>query len=114
MPTWSGILEELAKSPPEANGLPPFDAIRPEYLASLHHYTKRDVILYASKWTQHDPNISPDVISVVNEDLQGIMEVIHGLERRQTSTSYFIVPAARWWRRKHWFSTCDRSFQASG
>jgi hypothetical protein len=79
MPTWSGILEELAQSR-VGEGLPKFDDIRRRYLASLSHFTKRAVILYASKWTQLDPNVSPDVISIVDEDLQGIMEVIHGLE----------------------------------
>lgn len=78
MPTWSGILEELAQS--QVGGGPPqFDAVRRKYLAALFQDTHREVILYASKWTQHDPNISPDVISIVDEDLQGIMEVIHGL-----------------------------------
>ena len=37
------------------------------------------MILYASKWTQHAPNVSPDIVSIVDEDVQGIMEVIHGL-----------------------------------
>lgn len=78
MPTWSGILEELSQSCVEG-GPPQFDAIRRKYLASVYRHTGREVILYASKWTQHDPNVSPDVISIVDEDLQGFMEVIHGL-----------------------------------
>ncbi|MBI2825951.1 MAG: serine protease [Planctomycetia bacterium] len=78
MPTWSGILEELAQSRP-GDGPPQFDAVRRKYLVLLRQHTGREVILYASKWTQHDPSVSPDVISIVDEDLQGIMEVIHGL-----------------------------------
>jgi hypothetical protein len=35
--------------------------------------------LYASKWTQHDPNVSPDVVSITDEDTQGLMEVVQGL-----------------------------------
>jgi hypothetical protein len=78
MPTWSEILNELAQS--QVEGQPPqFDAVRRKYLARLCEHTEREVILYASKWTQHDPNVSPDVVSIVDEDLQGIMEVIHGL-----------------------------------
>ena len=78
MPTWSGILEELKNS--QVEGEPPqFDAVRRKYLTRIYEYTKREVILYASKWTQHDPNVSPDVVSIVDEDLQGIMEVIHSL-----------------------------------
>lgn len=79
MPTWSGILGELQQS--QVKGQPPqFDAVRRKYLASVFEHTGREVILYASKWTQHDTNVSPDVVSIVDEDLQGIMEVIHGLK----------------------------------
>ncbi len=79
MPTWSGILEELKNS--QVKGQPPqFDAIRRKYLTSVFEHTGREVILYASKWTQHDANVSPDLVSIVDEDLQGIMEVIHGLK----------------------------------
>jgi hypothetical protein len=78
MPTWSGILEELAKSC-SPGGPPQYDAVRRKYLTLLQQHTKRDVIMYVSKFTQHDPNVSPDIISIVDEDLQGIMEVIHGL-----------------------------------
>lgn len=79
MPTWSGILHELAEST-VGDSPPPFDAVRRKYLTLLSCHSKRAVILYATKWTQLDPNISPDAISIVDEDLQGIMEVIHGLE----------------------------------
>lgn len=30
------------------------------------------------KWTQHDPNVSPGLISIVEEDIQGLMEVVSG------------------------------------
>jgi hypothetical protein len=79
VPTWSGILEELGNSR-TGEGPPQFDAVRRKYLTSLQQFTKREVILYATKWTQRDPNVSPDLISIVEEDLQGIMEVIHGLQ----------------------------------
>ncbi len=78
MPTWSGILEELNHSR-GSDGRPQFDTIRRSYLIRLHEHTNRQTILYASKWTQHDPNVPPETISIVDEDLQGIMEVIHGL-----------------------------------
>lgn len=78
MPTWSGILEELNTSRVD-NQAPDFDGVRRKYLASVAHHTSRSLILYASKWTQHDPNVSPDLISIVDEDLQGLMEVIHDL-----------------------------------
>ncbi len=78
MPTWSGILAELAQSR-VGDGPPQFDAVRRKYLVAVHQHTGREVILYASKWTQHDANVSPDVVSIVDEDLQGLMEVIHRL-----------------------------------
>ena len=79
MPTWSGILDELQKST-EATGSPQFDAVRRKYLVEAAAHTCRDVILYASKWTQPDPHVTPELVSIVDEDLQGLMEVIHGLK----------------------------------
>ena len=78
MPTWSGILEELNNSR-VGNNPPDFDAVRRKYLVALQQHTGRDIILYASKFTQAGLNVSPEFISIVDEDLQGIMEVIHGL-----------------------------------
>jgi hypothetical protein len=71
MPSWSGILEP--GSPPQ------FDAVRRKYLAALHAKTGRPIILHASKWTQPDPTVPPELLSIQDEDLQGIMEVIQGL-----------------------------------
>lgn len=79
MPTWSGVLHELHDSTNKGKNPPQFDEIRRKYLASLHAHTQRDVILYATKFTQRDPDIPPDLLSIVDEDVQGLMEVIHGL-----------------------------------
>lgn len=78
MPTWSGILAELVESQSQGQA-PQFDAIRRKYLVQAHQATGRHIILYASKWTQSDPNVSAESISIVDEDLQGLMEVVHGL-----------------------------------
>ena len=78
MPTWGGILRELHNTRLK-DGRPDFDAVRRKYLAAVAAHVGRDVILYASKWTQPGPNVSPDLVSIVDEDVQGIMEVIHGL-----------------------------------
>jgi len=78
MPTWSGILNEL-KNTRTPSGQPDFDGVRRKYLASLHAYTGRNIILYAAKWTQGGINVDPDTISINDEDLQGLMEVVHGL-----------------------------------
>jgi hypothetical protein len=77
MPTWSGILKELQDS--SAGDRPPdLDGVRRKYLVALNQHTQRNVILYATKWTQAG---SPDIpnVGIVDEDLQGIMEVIQGL-----------------------------------
>ncbi|HNS19900.1 MAG TPA: hypothetical protein PKH24_05345 [Sedimentisphaerales bacterium] len=78
MPTWSEILGELLQSQ-AGGGMPQFDAVRRKYLVKMHEATGRNVILYASKWTQPDPSVSPETVSIVDEDVQGLMEVIHGL-----------------------------------
>jgi hypothetical protein len=71
MPTWGGILEELKTSSP--------DAVRRKYLRELAAHVHRDVILYSTRWT--DPsNTAPEAVSITEEDLQGFMEVVHGLK----------------------------------
>lgn len=77
MPTWSEILQEL-KQAVQQNVPAPFDQVRRKYLTQLAAHTGRDTILYATKWT--DPGgVSPDTISITEEDVQGFMEVVHGL-----------------------------------
>lgn len=74
MPTWSGILEELKKL---GDDPAKFDTIRRTYLTKLFALTGRNVIVYATKWTQGDA--PPGMTSITNEDLSGLMEVVHGL-----------------------------------
>jgi hypothetical protein len=77
MPTWGDILRELQQT---AIGKPPdFDAVRRKYLVFLHGHTKRNTILYASRWTQPETAINPEVLSVSDEDIEGFMETVHGL-----------------------------------
>jgi hypothetical protein len=52
--------------------------VRRKYLVAAHQHTGRNVILYASKWTQGEA-ASPETVSINEEDLQGLMEVVHGL-----------------------------------
>lgn len=76
MPTWGKILTELQQVANQTK-LPAYDAVRRKYLALLKNKTGRDVILYATKWTS--PGVSPNDTSITEEDVQGFMEVIHGL-----------------------------------
>jgi hypothetical protein len=77
MPTWGELLKEL-KDLEQQGVRPPFDSVRRKYLTSLYEYTNRNTIVYASQWTQPG-NVDPNIISITDEDIQGIMEVIHGL-----------------------------------
>ncbi len=85
MPTWGAILKELQALTQQiqtgqlAPSTPIHDLTRRKYLAALEQKTGRPVILYASKWTQWAPSIEPTMISIVAEDLQGFMEVMHDL-----------------------------------
>ncbi|MHB8867417.1 MAG: SDH family Clp fold serine proteinase [Thermoleophilia bacterium] len=79
MPTWGGLLGEI-KAAKAAGDAAAFDTIRRKYLVEAAKYTGRPVILYATKWTDPSPDVSPSTISINDEDLQGFMEVIHGLK----------------------------------
>lgn len=79
MPTWSEILTELKTE--NALGNPaPFDSIRRKYISELSKYSDRNIILYATAFTQKGGN--PDMLSVTEEDVQGMMEVSYGLEKK--------------------------------
>ena len=75
MPTWGGVLEELGK-PKKGRD---FDNLRRKYLVAAHNHTGRNVILYATRFTQGDVGIPPQLLSIADEDIQGLMEVTHGL-----------------------------------
>lgn len=48
----------------------------------MSNYTKRDTILYATRWIQ--PGFrAGDVESIIDEDLEGLMEVAHGLKSKK-------------------------------
>ncbi len=84
MPTWGEILQEVQQTidgvkrgaitpPPNVS---PFDLVRRKYLARLESVTGRAVILYASAWLE---GADPRATQVDLADVQGFMEVIHGL-----------------------------------
>lgn len=90
MPTWGEILQELQQlhkqiaqsvQPGQApRAVSAFDVVRRKYLAQVAQRTRRPVVLYAAKWTQPTPGgIAPELVSISPEDLQGFMEVLHGL-----------------------------------
>jgi len=76
MPTWSELLKRLGELKGQSDA---FDILRREALASLAEHTGRNVILYASAHLQK-PVVPAGLISIGNEDIEGFMEVIHGLK----------------------------------
>lgn len=77
MPTWGEILGEL-RGAMQTHGPVAFDVVRRKYLVALSQHTGRNVILYAAKWTQ--PGADPSLVTITMEDVQGLMEVVHGLD----------------------------------
>lgn len=84
MPTWGQILKEINDlgSQLSQNGAPPpispYDIIRRKYLTDLVTKTGRPVILYATAWTT-GRSVSPEMISIGNEDTHALMETVHGI-----------------------------------
>src|SRR5688500_1007141 len=79
MPTWGDILRELEPGL-KAGDPAAFDKVRRKYLKSLYEKTGRNVILYATKWTQPTEQVSPGDVSITEADIHGLMEVVHGLK----------------------------------
>lgn len=82
MPSWGGVLKEITELAQKGNR-EAFDLVRRKYLATQYTYSKRAVILYATNWTSAPDGVPPGMISVDEVDVQGFMEVIHGVKERQ-------------------------------
>ena len=81
MPTWGHILNELkASKAPEGSG-PDLDGIRRKYLRSLHEYTGRAVILYATAFLE-PRQVPPSELQISLVDIQGMMEVVSNIEEK--------------------------------
>lgn len=81
MPAWNDILLEVQQSAFARNGSPDFDGIRRKYLANLHSQTRRNVILYTTRFTSQD--MPGAAVSIVDDDMSGIMTVVHGLKGKK-------------------------------
>jgi len=79
MPTWNDILKELQGSTNNGSQPPQCDNVRRKYLVALSQHTGRNTILYATRFLE-SAGAPPDVLSIVPEDLQGIMTVVHGIK----------------------------------
>src|SRR5262249_51347989 len=81
MPTWGEILDELKATPAGPGDVSPLDIVRRKYLKQLRDHTGRNAVLYAVNWTQG--GASPALTSINPGDVQGFMEVMHGLSSNQ-------------------------------
>lgn len=74
MPNWGQVLKEIAET------TQPLDAVRRRYLADLAKKRDRNVIAYYSGWLQK-PGLYQT--SINDDDKNGFMAVIHGLDRKK-------------------------------
>ena len=79
MPTWSGILNEIQQRTAQI-GPAAIDEVRRKYLIQLSQHTGRNVILYAANFTAPIGPEALPFIQIIDEDMQGFMEVVHGLQ----------------------------------
>lgn len=79
MPTWGAILAEIGQAQAQGNKAPA-DFVRKGYIAKLSAHTGRNTILYASKWTMPTGELPGAMLSINEEDVHGLMEVVHGLK----------------------------------
>jgi hypothetical protein len=80
MATWDEIGSEI-ESVGASGG--PHDIVRRKYLSALSDYTGRNVLSYYSGWLQKLSFAarSPDLFSIDDNDKNGFMATIHGLDR---------------------------------
>lgn len=77
MSTWGELLNQINSLLAEGKA-DAFDIVRRRALADLHAHTGRNVIFYGSAHLQK-ARVSPELISITKEDLEGFMEVLHCL-----------------------------------
>jgi ClpP class serine protease len=79
MPSRNEIQEEITSAKGGAQ-----DAVRRKYLAELSDHTKRDTIIMSSAFSsQKIENLPNFLVSITNEDIQGLMSALHGLKNNK-------------------------------
>ena len=81
MPSWGGVLKEINELLPRDKRA--LDLVRRKYIAAQANHSKRAVILYATKWTEPGANVPPNMLSISDVDIQGLMEVMHGVKEAE-------------------------------
>lgn len=85
MPSWNEVLEEIK----DCKRIDALDYVRRNYLKELNKKTGRNVIAYYSGWLQK-PGINNSSIS--DEDKNGFMAVVHGLDRSKGLDLFLHTP----------------------
>ena len=80
MPNLSDIRREISETPAQ-------DVLRRKYLKKLYDLVERDVILYATNFTQPKPNIPGNSLIINDSDVQHLMSVISELRRSDNPRS---------------------------
>jgi len=79
MPSRNEIQDEITKAKRGAQ-----DSIRRKYLMELSTYTGRDTIIISSAFSSGKvQNLPTFLISITNEDIQGVMSALHGLKNNK-------------------------------
>jgi hypothetical protein len=88
MPNWNELLNELQRAGS------PHDVIRRRYLAELSEKTGRNTIVYYSAFLQktHIAQQHPDPFSVNDNDKNGFMATIHGMDRSKGLDLFLHTP----------------------
>ncbi len=88
MPNWNELLGELQRAGSA------HDVIRRRYLAELSEQTGRNTIVYYSAWLQKAQIAQqhPEVFSVNDNDKNGFMATIHGMDRSKGLDLFLHTP----------------------
>ena len=78
MPSWGEILKQIDSAGTKEPEI--YDKVRREYIQKLAQHTKRNVILYATKWTISPLPENLEALSICEEDIEAFMEVFYGLD----------------------------------
>ena len=78
MPTWSELNNKLAAEKPEDRGPLIVEHIK-QIIADLSQHTDKNVIFYSSAFLQK-PHVPGLLLSINNEDINGFMTGVHGLD----------------------------------
>ena len=78
MPTWSELNNKLAAEKPADRGPLIVEHIK-QIIADLSQHTDKNVIFYSSAFLQK-PHVPGLLLSINNEDINGFMTGVHGLD----------------------------------